>query len=489
MPVRVVVEHNTYRDSAFLMAISRKLEQMSGIEEAVVLMATPMNQDLLTDAGFEVPQAGPLDMVIALRGETLDDAAAELERLLKGGSEAAERGEVRHGSLGEALDAQPSANLVSIAIPGPFAARLTRQALDAGKHVFLFSDNVAVEDEVALKEQGLREGLLVMGPDCGTSIIAGTGLGFANQVQRGRMGLAGPSGTGIQELCCLLDAAGEGISQAIGTGGRDLSAAVGGAMTRFAAHLLGEDPDTEVVVLVGKKPDPGVAEAVHQELAALSKPAVVRWLGLSAPKSRDGVYYAQTLEEAAAAALALTRGESPPPPLTLPQGPLSGRLVGLFGGGSLASEAQLILERCGLELNHPDEALSAHRPLPPGCLVVDIGDDDYTRGRPHPMVDQTVRLELMGLAGRDPTVHVLLLDVVLCHGAHPDPASELAPLVAELLSVRSDLEIVVSVSGTRADPQGTQTQRQRLAEAGARVFPSAGVAAIHAAQLLSGRSA
>lgn len=496
----LVVRHDSYHDSARLMAISRRLQALPGIREAEVMMGTPLNLELLRNAGWSPTSATPLDLVVALRGECDEDlraAEATLAGLLAGGETATARQEQRPGSVAEAVALHPGANLVSIAVPGPYAAFVAHRALDAGRHVFLFSDNVPLAEEIALKVRGVEVGLLVMGPDCGTAVIAGVGLGFANRVRRGPIGIVGASGTGIQEVCCHLDALGIGVSHAIGTGSRDLGSAVGGRMTALGLVVLAADPATEVVVLVAKHPDPGVAAHIHDRLAALGKPAVVRYLGEAAPPSRDGVRYAGSLDEAAAVAARLASGDASAQggsgsgvrrsaPET-GERRAAGRLVGLFGGGSLAAEARLALAHAGVETMVPEVMLRMGEPLPgSGHIVVDTGDDAYTVGRPHPMVDQTVRCGLIRAAGADPAVSVLLLDLVLGDGAHPDPAPELAAAVGEARRARgpAPLAVVASVCGAAADPQQPARQRAVLEEAGVRVEASAFRAARLAAALL-----
>ncbi|MGV8038936.1 MAG: hypothetical protein AB2L07_02260 [Thermoanaerobaculaceae bacterium] len=514
----LVVRSNSYHDSARLMAISRRMQTQPGIREAEVMMGTPLNLELLAGAGWPPVAATPLDLVVALRGEREDDlraAEAELAGLLAGGETLTTRQEQRPGSVAEAVALHPGANLVSIAVPGPYAAFVAHRALDAGRHVFLFSDNVPLAEEIALKQRACELGLLMMGPDCGTSIVAGVGLGFANRVRRGPVGIVGASGTGIQEVCCHLDALGVGVSHAIGTGSRDLGAAVGGRMTELGLAALAADPGTEVVVLVAKHPDPGVAARIHGVLAGLGKPAVVRYLGEEPPESRDGVRYAGSLDEAAAWAVegrgqgertatgGSAGGWSPGPGVRGPahspgqgtgdrgQGTGGGRLVGLFGGGSLAAEARLALAHSGVEATVPDEVLRPGAPIPgDGHIVVDTGDDAYTVGRPHPMVDQAVRCGLIRAAGADPSVGVLLLDLVLGDGAHPDPAPELAEAVLEARRARggTPLAVVASVCGAAADPQQPAHQRAVLEEAGVLVESSALRAArLAAAQLGAGR--
>ncbi len=508
MTTRVLVRPGCYQDSARLMQVSRELTTVPGVAEAVAMMGTETNRRLLTDAGFggaALDSATPLDMVVALRAES-DEAVAAARAALDGllsGVAGAARGaggaarESRPGTVAEALEAHPAASLVSVAVPGPYAAFVAHRALDAGRSVFLFSDNVPLADEVALKRRGASLGLLVMGPDCGTAILSGVGLGFANRVDRGPVGIVGASGTGIQELSCLLDRKGVGVSHAIGTGSRDLSDAVDGLMTEAGLALLSCDPGTACVALVAKHPAGRVSRRLHGVLARLGKPVVVRYLGEPGRGLVNGVLYAGSLDEAAEAAARMAGVEPAPTPVApgsreAGAAPAHGgdrsRLVGLFGGGSLAAEARFHLAARGIEAVVPEETLSPRSALPPGNLIVDTGDDAYTVGRPHPMVDQTVRCELIRAAGADLSVRVLLLDLVLGDGAHPDPAPELARCVVAARAARGGrpLAVVVSVCGSRRDPQGTARQEDALRHAGIHVEPSAALAAAEAAALLPG---
>ena len=497
MTEKIVVEKGAYHDSAFLMRVAREIKALPGVEEAVVLMGTPMNRGLLAEAGFagaEVEQATPMDMVVAIRasGEKAFAAAQlELTRLLAGGqAPGAGQGPRALRDLREACAAFPETNLVSISVPGAYAAFVAHRALDLGKHVFLFSNNVALTDEIALKRRGRELGLLVMGPDCGTAIIAGVGQGFANRVPRGRIGLVGASGTGLQEVSCTVARLGEGVSQAIGTGSRDLG-----------LRLLAEDEGTEVLALICKHPADEVAQKMHGVLRKLGKPAVVRYLGRAAPKSEDGVFYAGSLDEAAAAAVALSRGKKPgkvnlarqvaddAEAILGKKARLDGRLVGLFGGGSLCAEAKLILSSCGVDATEPDHPLRASgRVEEKGHLAVDTGEDFYTVGKPHPMVDQTVRCELIRKCGADPSVGLLLLDLVLGDGSNHDPAPELVAAVKDARKKRGKASLVVlaSVTGTDADPQGFSRQQAALEEGGMKVQPTAARAAMLAGLLLGG---
>ncbi len=496
MRERVVIHPGSYHDSAFLMRVSRGLSNLGGVEEAVVLMGTPMNRKLLLDAGFSDPgieKATPMDLVVGIRAESqeaCDRAERELEVLLRAASPRRSDPGVFHASIHSALEERPQANLVSVAVPGPYAAYVAHRALDSGRHVFLFSNNVPLDEEVELKERARELGLLVMGPDCGTALVAGVGLGFSNRVRRGRIGMVGASGTGIQEIACRVHSLGEGISQAIGVGSADLSGRVGGLMTRSGLELLAADSETEVIVLVAKQPDPAVADRLEEILVDLQKPVVVRYLGQPGRESGSPVEYTDSLDQAACRAVALCRGGEVDDPFRGLQADARGlaggrgRLVGLFGGGSLAAEAALVLG-AGV-LDHPLE-MEGGVVEGSGDVIVDTGADFYTVGKPHPMVDQTVRCELIRRVGSDPGVGLLLMDLVLGYGSHPDPAAELAPAVTAARKQRGDAPLlaIASVTGTDLDFQDAARQRRLLAAAGVHVQPSA-ARAVRVAALVRG---
>jgi FdrA protein len=480
--VRQRVFHNAYRDSVELMRIAAEIEALPGVLRAGLVMCTPANLAIVADAGLGKgldPGAGPNDMVVALAARDEDAAEAAFERaaVLMRGAAAEAAGEGARfvpTTIGEALVDLPGANLALISTPGRYAGAEAMKALKRGLHVFLFSDNVSIEDEIELKQIGVRKGLLVMGPDCGTAILDGVPLGFANAVRRGGVGLVGASGTGLQEVTCLLDAFGAGISQAIGVGGRDLHDEVGGLMMLAGLERLAADERTEVVVLISKPPAPSVAARVLAAASAASKPVVVNFLGGDADAIRaSGAHPATTFEEAAQTAAELSLG-SPPKPLDdvdadpaelaadLTRG--QDRIAGLYSGGSLASEAKVILK--GL-LGAEVAALQR---------IVDLGDDEYTVGRPHPMIDPRLRSEQIEEAGDDPEVAVILLDIVLGYASHPDPAGALVPAIQAAREAARrggrGLAVIASVCGTAHDPQGLTSQSAILADAGVLITAS-----------------
>ncbi|MEO5608222.1 MAG: acyl-CoA synthetase FdrA [Ornithinibacter sp.] len=475
-----------YRDSVTLMAMAASVEKHDGIIRVGAVMATPANLEILERSGMRPPdlQAAPDDLVIVVRG--VDD------EVVTAGLEAAEQSlttvEDTHGTrteqaartIAEGLaaaqrDGRDRPTMATISTPGTYAPIAVEQALKAGLHVFCFSDNVALEDEVRLKALAVDNSLLMMGPDCGTAIIDGVPLGFANVVTPGPVGIVAASGTGAQEISTLLDRAGSGVSQLIGVGGRDLSAEVGGVMTDLGLTILAKDEATQVVVVVSKPPCSVVASGLLARMADLGKPAVACLLGVA--DSDDGpVAVRGTLEGGAQAAARLAGhpldvGASP----TLPPAPGAPGVLGLYTGGTLAAETSIILRREGVQ-----------------AQVLDLGDDEYTTGRPHPMIDPAARADRVAEVGSQSHIGILLVDLVLGHGASADPATPLADAVRTARSAAEqdgrELVVLASVCGTAADPQGFDAQRAILESAGVLVHPSNAAAARSAIELVGNRA-
>ena len=461
--VHVELRSGAYADSVALLQVSRQVADTPGVATAQVAMATELNVEVLGQMGFAVPEgASANDMVVAVRladdapEGTLDAALAAVTAALTSrtsGGEAAEVAPPR--TTGAALRAAPDA-LTLVSVPGVSALVEAMDALDAGRDVMVFSDNVPVEQEVALKGVAAERGLLVMGPDCGTAVVGGLGLGFANACRPGPVALVAASGTGCQQLLCLLDHAGVGVSHALGVGGRDLSAEVAGLSTREAVRRLDADPAVELIVVISKPPAPEVAETLTAYLDGLTTPVELGLLGGGRPD----------LTAVAERVLARLGRQVPDWPVAggVRAGGRPGLLHGLFVGGTLCTEARLIATA----------ALGED-----AVTFTDFGEDEFTRGRAHPMIDPTLRLErLAAVAGE---AGVLLLDVVLGHGAEPDPAKGLAPAIE---AVSTAVPVVVTVVGTAADPQGLDRQVAALGEAGAEVHLSNARAARRAVALV-----
>jgi len=490
------------------MQLQRSLAALTGVLDAGVVMATDANKDVLAQSDLltpEVQAAVADDLVIVVRAE--DDAAAQaalgqVDELLtrrRGGVEQ----EYRPRSLESAAQMIPHAQWVLVSVPGRYAAGVARQALRLGKNVFLYSDNVSLDDETALKQTAAEKGLLVMGPDCGTAIVNGVGLGFANRVRRGPIGLVAASGTGLQQVSARIHQLDGGISHALGTGGRDLSQAVGAVTARQGLDLLSRDPETRVIVLISKPPSPQVAGELLRAARSAGKPVVVDFIGYF-PSARqiDNLHFVPTLDETAELAVQLAgRGTRDEGRRTKDLDKAAGLdrfapgqryLRGLFSGGTLAYEALFILQDYlpGVCSNTPlnEDYRLANSLVSQAHTVVDLGEDEFTVGRLHPMMDNDLRIRRLQQEANDPEVAVILLDVVLGYGAHPDPAGELAPVIAKACTGAEEagrhLEVVAVVVGTDEDPQDLNAQVQQLKAAGARVEASNEVAIRYVGRLL-----
>jgi FdrA protein len=433
------IKRGFYADSVALMRIARELGK-SGVE-ASLMIGTPSNKALLKDSGLltkEGAGARPDDLIIAVKGKNAEKALLLAESLLT--------------SRSPEEKATPSSiedpNLALISVPGAFAAAEARKALDRGLHVMMFSDNVSLKDEVALKKLALKKGLLLMGPDCGTALIAGAPLAFANAVPRGDVGIVSASGTGLQEVSSLLARMGKGVSHGIGVGGRDLSEEVGGLMTLAALDALEADPSTKRIIVISKPPAPSVASKIRKKAKGLRKPVTLCLLG-------DKNSAVRTLEAAAGFKSRKTYKVK-----------AKGSIRGLFCGGTLCAEAEIILREQGVR----------------GYRLIDLGDDKYTQGRPHPMIEPELRNEHIERALREKGVGVVLLDVVIGYGAHADPAGLLLPLLKKYKKL-----VIASVTGTDDDPQVYSKQVKTLRSAGVVVAESNAQAARIAAGAIASR--
>jgi len=498
------VRSGFYLDSVALMRLSREIAGLPGVIEAALMMGTPANKRIMADAGLldesgKAAEAG--DLVLGIRAESPSAAAAARDRAVSLLDAPRRRGESsgaaawRPRTLRAAVESAPESNLALISVPGEFAAAEARKALRRGLHVMIFSDNVAVAEEVALKTEARAAGLLLMGPDCGTAIIDGVPLAFANKVPRGSIGLIGASGTGLQEISCLIARGGGGISQVIGVGGRDLSEAVGGITTLMALDALDADPETTHIVLVSKPPSAKVAARVMARIGASAKTFTVCFIGSEKFDLPENAVPAATLKAAAEHALARAgNGAEIGAGFDASGGSVArreGRVMGLFAGGTLAAEAQVVFRAAG-------EAVASNAPIPgvaklgvPGLssastdhAMIDLGADEHTLSRPHPMIDPSVRDRALQDALADGSVAVLLLDLVLGFGAHGDPAGHLAQTLHGRPA--GGPVIVASVTGTEDDPQPRGAQVATLERAGVLVAPSNAQAAELALALCTG---
>ncbi len=493
MVVHHLIRKQTYFDSVTLMLIGSQIKKLDGVDNVVVGMGTDYNIDSLKRLEMflaDFADLTPNDLVICIRAEN-DEVAGkaikEVEKQLSNKKKPAGPGtEEAPATQEDAATRLPDTNVALISVPGEYAAREAEIALNAGRHVMLFSDNVSIEQELRLKTIGVEKELLVMGPDCGTAIINNVPLAFANAVRKGNIGLVAASGTGLQEVTSTIHRLGQGISQAIGVGGRDLSEKIGGKMTIMATKALAEDPETKVIVLISKPPADSVLEKVFDEFKHIDKAVVVYFIGAD-PKIIEarGFVAATNLEDAAVKAVELAGGENPEPEfsdslinslaadcrLSAPN------LRGLYSGGTLCDEAQrLLLPLIGeMSSNTPVKGCSKMTDLykSAGNCIIDLGDDDFTRGKAHPMIDPGYRCERMIEEIADEKVGLIMFDVVLGYGSHPDMASEMIASIKTGCSKSGRNPVFAAcICGTQQDPQNYDRQKAILEEAGVFVFPT-----------------
>jgi succinyl-CoA synthetase alpha subunit len=490
MFVKTIIQTSQYYDSVSLMLVARELSALPGVQDAAVVMATEANKSILRESGLlteQIEQASANDLVIAVSTE--DDLQAEgalqKAQALLTQKTSSTTSEFQPKSMHGAVASHPEANLAVISVAGRYAADETWKALRRGLHVLLFSDNVSLHDEIALKRYAREHSLFLMGPGAGTAILNGVALGFANVVPAGPVGIVSAAGTGLQEVSTLLDRLGVGITQGIGTGGRDLKREVGGIMMLEAIHALQQDKNTEVIVLISKPPDPAVAEVILEQVAVSDKPTVVCFMGQDVDSGSQ--ISAKTLQEAAwlaAQASGINIG-SVDALLEAENGRLSEQaeqlkeklapeqlyLRGLFSGGTLCYEAQVIWRDLLRDPVYCNAPLPGGLPMPDtarsqGHTAIDLGEEQFTIGRPHPMIDNDLRIRRLLQEAEDPQVGVILLDVVLGYGAHPDPTAELVPAIRQahelVRQTGRELIVITNVTGTEQDPQVRSQQVKTL---------------------------
>jgi succinyl-CoA synthetase alpha subunit len=511
MPSGFVIRTNQYYDSVYLMGVNKRLSQVEGVEQTAVLMGSEKNKVLLEDIGIrdrEIDNAQPNDLIVAVIAKTpgiVKSILNDLDNALSAIDEGVSTSHIH--TFEDALVEKSLANLAVISIPGEYVYREALKALKANLNLFIFSSNVSLEDELKLKRYAAEKNLLVMGPDCGTSILGGKGIGFANALRRGNIGAIGPSGTGLQEFTSQIHNSGFGISHAIGTGSHDLSAEIGAITTSMALEVLDEDPHTEAIAIIAKPPDRKVLDILLERAQNCTKPMIGCFLGMSGDQdlATRGVHGARTIDDAVKTAIQITSGIAylQKTDLTRQEREIARQhrdnwsreqrfLRGLFAGGTFCYQSQQILGEAGF-------TVYTNAPIDPQYKLVrtnesqehtliDMGDDDYTLGRPHPMIDSTMRIQRILSEGQDPTVAVILLDFILGFNASMNPVGELLDSILVAKQIRKEqggeLTVVASICGTDSDPQDLNLQMEMLEDAGVILFQSNARAALFCSELL-----
>lgn len=498
--LKTVIKENSYKDSIVLMLLTNEVSNIEGVKRASIMMATSANKDIFNQSGLltsEVENAKADDIAIVM--EVADESVESLvlETIDAFLDQSARKNNIQsHSNVKNwqtALEIMPDANLAVLSIPGIYAYDEANTALDAGLNVFIFSDNVSLEDELKLKTKAHDLGLLVMGPDSGTGIVSNIPIAFTNKVSSGNIGIVGASGTGIQEVSTLLDKNGAGVTNAVGTGGRDLHETIGGITMLDALRHLKEKGDTEVLVLISKPPAQSVKEKIEKYIRSLDMPVVTLFLGNKPKVHEENIYHAYTLEEAALAANAFSKQENPfnfnlnRPKQDSIESLNQKTIKGYYSGGTLATEAAMLIKDA-MNLEVHDTLKPGYTLEHQGFEVVDMGDDQYTQGRPHPMIDPHMRIDAMERAMDDPNTGIILFDVVLGYGSHNNMAQALAPTLLRLSEKAENegrvIKFVATVCGTDKDPQNLQVQTQILEDLGVFVAQSNAHAVITSLQYL-----
>jgi FdrA protein len=512
MIVKTIIKKGAYFDSVSLMQISKKINSLKGVKDSAVVMATKENKNIIKSSGLltrEIEDAGDNDLAIAVSAvseESVNAALKEAETMLKGGNKQEVCADKRIAdSIDSALSMNPELNMALISVNGKYAGSLAQEALNKGLNLMIFSDNVDIETEIKLKKDGLKKNLLVMGPDCGTAIINGAPLGFANRVNKGNIAIIGPSGTGIQEISCLISNLGGGISQAIGTGTRDVKEDVGAITTIYGLNMLKNDPKTNVIVIVSKPPQKGPMNKILSVVKKINKPVVAIFLGSDFESKIKNLYMARNLHEAALKAFYLSKNEDihkareaiynekiKMSEIIKKEKAKKSKeqkyLRGLFSGGTFASQAL-----CALSEIIGD--IKSNIPLSPNLKlknsmelekhsIIDLGEDEFTFGRPHPMIDYTLRNKILKEQSKDKTVSAILLDIVLGYGSNMSVFEEISPAIKEAFKNNPRLTIIAAVTGTDMDPQDKRKLVSGLKKEGVFVFDSNYLAAVFAGEIV-----
>lgn len=499
-----IIKENAYYDSVTLMLISSEVSNMDGVQNAAAMMGTDQNKDLMYASGLiddkDLEKITSNHMVIGVLAESEEIIDTVVEKIMTSleqkKSSAAGSGLIKTRTANSAVEKLGNANMAIISVPGRFAKAEAMRAMNLGLNVLLFSDNVSLEEEIELKKVATEKQLLMMGPDCGSAIINDVSLGFTNKVAKGDVGIVAAAGTGLQEATVVVDRNGAGISQAIGTGGRDLKKEVGGMMMLMGIDALIEDDNTKVILIVSKPADKEVMQKMVDKLMTTDKPKVMCILGGEGETdAENGLYFTTTLEDASVIAAQLSKGQEIKTSYLGMEKREVEKLVaeevskladnqkylrGLYSGGTLTYESMLgvkeIIGETFSNISSKPELMLENIHESKEHTIVDMGDDEFTNGRPHPMIDTRLRVERIAKEANDADTAVILLDCVIGFGSNPDPAGDLAGAIKKVREAHAKegryVSFVASICGTDKDPQNRLKQEEKLRDAGVIVMES-----------------
>lgn len=480
---------NKYYDSATLMLLTNQIKENLNLKtnEISVMMGTEMNKkimensDLLNEIG---KGANSGDILIGIKSALDNQKILNMvDSLLNQEIDNKNSEQLEINSVDDGIKNYKDTNFAVVSLPGSYAAREVKKLLKAKKHVLLFSDNIDIKDEIELKDLAIENDLLMMGPDCGTAIIKGVGLGFSNRVNKGSIGIVAASGTGLQEVATIISNNSGGISYAFGTGGRDIKESVGGRMMLYCLDLLIKDEETETIVIVSKPPSKNVIEKIINKVKNIKKPVVACFLGedISVLQSTN-IVLCETLEETAIKVLELNgikysdSFDMDKILKMISSDKKNGYIRGVYCGGTLAYEALLMLEKQNIEI-YSNLSKCEERRLKVNDkslynTILDMGEDEYTVGKPHPMINSSSRNEQLLKEAEDESVGIIIADIELGYGANDFAADELGETIKQIKTMRSDLVFIVVICGSKQDYQDYNLKKNLLIMSGAIVVNS-----------------
>ena len=482
---KLIVEKNRYVDSVTLMQVRAKAMKIAGAVIAEVQMATPANIDILKELEFEVPtDAGSNDLVCGIRAEN-EEAAEKILKVIDGVLNHRVESDENYTSLDEINFAETGYNLAQISLPGEYAAKEAQKAMEYGCDVFIFSDNVSIEEERALKEYGHAHGKLVMGPDCGVGLSDGVCLGVGSIVKKGNVGIVGASGSGSQEVACVIEKCGYGVTEIIGTGGRDLAKEIGGITMMDGIRRLENDPETKVIVLVSKLADTQVMEEILAFADNMTKPVVAVFLGGN-KKMYEGhrVIGVMNLEEAGLKAVELLTGKKEHLGYSDAElEAIANREIeklhmnqkyfrGLFCGGTFTEESLIYFNQHNTEnqlytnLNNRYATQLEDAETSKGHTILDLGAENFTEKAPHPVFEPSLRVDRLKKELEDPDVAVVMIDFITGPAVAEDPFSDLAAVAREANSSDRHITFIGAVCGSEEDPQNVTEMSKLLRDSG-----------------------
>jgi len=495
-----ITKKNFFRDSVQMMQFSQQLKDEQGVIDAAIVMGTDLNKNtlkkmgLLTEDGISATENDTLITINCQDENSLNNAVQKAEQLL---TSDITKSKNEFNDLSSALDAFDNANMASLSIPGQFVKEMATELIRKQLHLFVFSDHVPLEDEILLKNLALENNVLFMGPEAGTSILNGTVFGFGNRIRSGSVGIIGASGTGIQESSTMIDLFGEGISHAIGVGGRDLRNDIGGMMTMKTMEVFEDDPNTKAVLLVSKPVGDDVRNKIINKINNFSKKNYVLCLIGDNENREDSakIKFSKSIQISVLKILKYVNDDAykkikdvvrkqVDDSIKLAKSLSSDlnndqRFVrGFFAGGTLCYESKIILEqmigKVYSNLSSDDEYSIKGNAASKENTLIDFGEEEFTSARPHPIIDPLLRKNRILEDADDPNVGVIIIDIICGINAAKNTMAFHAETIKKAIENAKEkgrrLSVFAYICGTEKDV--SENELKLLTDSGAKLFTS-----------------